>query len=180
MLTLVIEDLTQNRNINFGLIPKRFSRDSNRTVSTEGCLFLCFSTSTRFQLNMTFNLFPARIIDHDLVLPTMMVVILHFVVAASALSPGSAGSSSVESLAMEDFQHLTDKLTHKLMKDIGKLKADDPNWPGKPPARMSQEDVTEEQMKAMSECEFHCPKGNFGNFLKLIYYLLSVPLLYIV
>lgn len=63
---------------------------------------------------------------------------------------------------MEDFQHLTDKLTHKLMKDIGKLKAEDPNWPGKPPARMSQEDVTEEQMKAMSECEFHCPKGNFG------------------
>ncbi|XP_003728278.2 group XIIB secretory phospholipase A2-like protein [Strongylocentrotus purpuratus] len=107
---------------------------------------------------MIFSMVPTRIIDQDLVLPTILVVIVHLV-TASALSPGSAGSSSVESLAMEDFQHLTDKLTHKLMQDIGKLKAEDPNWPGKPPAQMSEDDVMEEQMKATSECEFHCPKG---------------------
>ncbi|XP_054773576.2 uncharacterized protein LOC129281685 [Lytechinus pictus] len=100
---------------------------------------------------MKFNVSPVRILENNLVLPTIFIVIVHYVTM-------STSTSSVESLVLEDFHHLTDKLTHKIMENIEKLKATDPNW-GQPPKDMGEDDMTQEQMKRISECEFHCPKG---------------------
>ncbi|XP_071494179.1 uncharacterized protein [Diadema antillarum] len=79
-----------------------------------------------------------------------------------AAGPHKAGTSTrhkrPNTMKADDFHHLTDKLTHKIMKDIEKLKAEDPNWGKRKPEEEEEEEIDEEN-PPMTKCDFACPEG---------------------